>query len=178
MEIKSKIIKDYDLLKSKLLAHKILGHKVICTIGSWDMLHIGHLRYLNRSRQEGDILVVGVDSDRGIKSYKGPNRPIIPEDERMEMLCYQNCVDYVTLVDDITENGEWEYRIIKEMPVDIFVAVSGNSYTPKQIKEIKNHCKLMILPRQAEKTSSTDIIQNVLKNHLLSKVSRLKSKKR
>nr|AIA19020.1 cytidyltransferase-like domain [uncultured bacterium] len=178
MDIKSKIIKDYELLKTKLLAHKILGHRVVCTIGSWDMLHIGHLRYLNRGSDEGDILVVGVDSDRGIKSYKGPNRPIIPEDERMEMLCYQNCVDYVTLVDDIDQSGAWQYRLIRELPIDAFVAVSGNSYTPAQIKEIKKYSRLVVLPRQAEKTSSTDIIQNVLKSNLLSQVTRMKKKKK
>jgi D-glycero-beta-D-manno-heptose 1-phosphate adenylyltransferase len=176
--IKDKISKNYKELKKKILAHKILGHRVVCTIGSWDMLHIGHLRYLHQASKQGDVLVVGVDSNRGIKSYKGPNRPIIPEDERMEMLSYQDCVGYVTLVDDIDKKGSWQYRLIKDIPMDIFVAVDGNSYSREQIKEIKKHCELIILPRQAENTSSTDIIQNVLKNHLLDEMSVLKTKKK
>src|SRR3989344_555975 len=102
--------------------------------------------------------------DRGIKAYKGPLRPIIPQEERMEMLSYQDCVDYVTLTDDIDKKGRWQYEILKKLPVDIFVAVSGNSYTAEQKRTIKKFCKLQVLPRQAEKTSSTDIIQNVLKN--------------
>jgi len=171
-----KIVKDLRQLKEQLLAHKTLGRKIIATIGSWDMLHIGHLRYLNEAKKQGDVLLVGVDSDRGIKSYKGPLRPIIPEDERMEMLSYQDCVDYVTLVDDIDKKGRWQYEIVKTLPVDVFVAVSGSSYTPEQIRTIKKYCKLHLLPRQAQKTSSTDIIQNVLKNHLIDMVGQYKSR--
>ncbi|MEK7109181.1 MAG: adenylyltransferase/cytidyltransferase family protein [Patescibacteria group bacterium] len=170
-----KVVTNLRELKEKLAAHKTLGHKIVCTIGSWDMLHIGHLRYLNAAKKQGDILVVGVDSDRGIKAYKGPLRPIIPQEERMEMLSYQDCVDYVTLTDDIDKQGRWQYEILKKLPVDIFVAVSGNSYTAEQKRTIKKFCKLQVLPRQAEKTSSTDIIQNVLKNHLIDMVGHYKS---
>lgn len=178
MDIKKKIIPKYKELKEKVLAHKVLGHRVVCTIGSWDMLHIGHVRYLNTAKQQGDVLIVGVDTDRGIKLYKGPLRPIIPEEERMEMLSYQHCVDYVTPVDDINSQGNWAYKLIKEIPVDVFVAVEGNSYTSTQMRVIKKYCKdLYIVPRQAEKTSSTDIIQNVLKSHLAKDIKDLKRKK-
>lgn len=174
--IEKKIHLNYKDLIEKIKAHKILGHKVVCTIGSWDMLHIGHLRYLNAAKRHGDVLVVGVDSDRGIKSYKGPLRPIIPEKERVEMLSYQSCVDYVTLVDDVDDKGNWQYGIIKDLPIDLFVAVEGNSYTLKQKKMIKKLCKnLSVIPRQALGTSSTDIVQNIIKIHLLDQV---KSKKK
>jgi D-beta-D-heptose 7-phosphate kinase/D-beta-D-heptose 1-phosphate adenosyltransferase len=176
MNPEKKVVKELKQLKAKLAAHKTLGHKIVCTIGSWDMLHIGHLRYLNAAKKLGDILVVGVDSDRGIKSYKGPLRPIIPEDERMEMLSYQDCVDYVTLTDDIDAKGNWQYEILKTVPIDVFVAVSGNSYTKVQKEMIKKFSKLHVLPRQAQKTSSTDIIQNVLKNHLIDMVGQYKSR--
>lgn len=171
-----KVVKNVRDLKAKIAAHKTLGHKIVCTIGSWDMLHIGHLRYLNAAKAKGDILVVGVDSDRGIKSYKGPLRPIIPEVERMEMLSYQDCVDYVTLTDDIDSKGRWQYEILKTLPIDVFIAVDGNSYTSEQKKVIKKYTKLEVLPRQALKTSSTDIIQNVLKNHLIEEVGVLKKR--
>ncbi len=164
----------YADLKRVVEAHKILGHKIVCTIGSWDMLHIGHVRYLNTAKSYGDILIVGVDSDRGIKSYKGPLRPIIPEAERMEMLSYQDSVDYVTRIDDIDEKGNWKFSMLDEIPVDVFIAVE-DSYSEKQCREIRKRCKeLHVLPRQAEKTSSTDIIQNVLKTHLLELVNKLK----
>ena len=179
MKHSSKIVLNHKDLVKKIKAHKILGHKVVCTIGSWDMLHVGHLRYLNAAKEEGDVLIVGVDSDRGIKSYKGPNRPIIPQDERAEMLAYQSCVDYVTLVDDIDKKGNWEYGIIKDLPIDIFIAVEGNSYTEEQKKTIEKLCKkLIVIPRQAINTSSTDIIQNVMKTQLLDQLEHLKKKKK
>jgi D-beta-D-heptose 7-phosphate kinase/D-beta-D-heptose 1-phosphate adenosyltransferase len=174
-----KIVPSHKDLIKKVEAHKTLGHKIVCTIGSWDMLHIGHLRYLNAAKERGDVLVVGVDSDRGIKSYKGPLRPVIPETERMEMLSYQDCVDYVTLVDDIDSKGNWQYELIKDLPIDAFVAVEGNSYSKKQKDAIKKLCKQIdVIPRQALSTSSTDIIQNVIKIHLLDQLEGLKKKKK
>lgn len=176
-DISKKIVLDYDELLEKIKAHKTLGHKIVCTIGSWDMLHIGHLRYLYKSKEYGDILLVGVDSDRGIKSYKGPLRPIIPQDERIEMLTYQNCVDYITPVDDIDSTGAWQYELIKKIPVDVFVTVAGDSYSKAQIKKIKSLCKTVVeIPRQAKQTSSTDIVQNILKVHLLDIVDKWKNK--
>lgn len=176
--IDKKFTPNHKDLIEKIKAHKVLGHRIVCTIGSWDMLHIGHLRYLNAAKKYGDVLIVGVDSDRGIKSYKGPLRPIIPEKERAEMLSYQSCVDYVTLVDDIDKKGNWQYGIIKDLPIDIFVAVEGNSYTLEQKKMIKKLCKnISVIPRQALSTSSTDIVQNIIKIHLLDKVQTKNKKK-
>jgi D-glycero-beta-D-manno-heptose 1-phosphate adenylyltransferase len=178
MEVENKIASGYKELKEKVLAHKILGRKVVCTIGSWDMLHIGHVRYLNTAKKQGDVLIVGVDTDRGVKLYKGPLRPIIPENERMEMLSYQDCVDYVIPIDDIDKKGNWTYKLIKQIPIDVFVAVDDNSYTFAQLKIIRKYCRrLFMVPRQAKKTSSTDIIQNVLKSHLTKDINELRKKK-
>ena len=160
------IILDYVELKKMTDAHKTLGHKVVCTVGSWDMLHIGHLRYLIKAKERGDVLVVGVDSDRGIKLYKNELRPVIPEGERMEMLKYQDCVDYVTLVDDIDEKGKWQYELVKVINPDIFVTVEG-SYPEEQMQALKTHSKEVIMfPRQAENTSTTNIIEKTMKNHM------------
>lgn len=179
MKYTSKIVPNHKNLIKKIKAHKVLGHKIVCTIGSWDMLHIGHLRYLNAAKEHGDVLIVGVDSDRGVKLYKGPLRPVIPENERAEMLSYQSCVDYVTFVDDIDEKGIWQYGIIKNLPIDTFIAVEGDSYTDEQKKTIEKFCKkLTIIPRQALGTSSTDIVQNIMKIHLLNQLEQLKKKKK
>ena len=162
----AKIILNYNDLKKYLDAHKTLEQKVICTIGSWDMLHIGHLRYLNSAKKHGDILVVGVDSDRAIKLYKNPFRPIIPHSERMEMLSYQHCVDYVTLIDDLDDKGNWGYELIKIINPDLFVCIN-ESYPEEQKNDIKKYVGLLVeLPRQAENTSTTDIIEKTLKTHL------------
>ena len=163
---KKSIIADYAELKKIVDAHRTLGHKIVCTVGSWDMLHIGHLRYLIKAKEHGDVLVVGVDSDRGIKLYKNPLRPVIPQEERMEMLKYQDCVDYVTLVDDIDEKGKWQYELAKVINPDVFITVEG-SYPEEQIQALKNYSKeVVMLPRQAESTSTTNIIEKTMKNHL------------
>lgn len=160
------IILDYSKLKGILDAHRVLGHKVVCTIGSWDMLHIGHLRYLLKAKEHGDILVVGVDSDRGIKIYKNKLRPVIPQEERMEMLKYQECVDYVTLVDDIDDQGKWQYGLVETIRPDVFVT-TNYSYADEQIQEIRKRAMdVVILPRQAENTSSTEIVERTVKKHL------------
>ena len=163
----NRIILDYSELKKITDAHKALGHKIVCTIGSWDMLHIGHLRYLIKAKEQGDVLVVGADSDRGIKLYKKNKlRPVVPQEERMEMLKYQECVDYVTLVNDIDKKGQWRYELIKTIRPDVFVAVVG-AYPQSQLKSIKAYSgKVLILERQAEKTSTTRIIEKMIKKHL------------
>jgi len=161
------IVLDYQELKKITDAHKTLGHKIVCTVGSWDMLHIGHLRYLIKAKEHGDVLVVGADSDRGIKLYKKSNlRPIIPQEERMEMLKYQECVDYVTLVDDIDDNGKWQYELIKLIKPDVFVT-TVDSYPEEQIRDIRLYASdVIVLPRQAEKTSTTEIIEKTVKKHV------------
>ncbi|MBU0576344.1 adenylyltransferase/cytidyltransferase family protein [Patescibacteria group bacterium] len=165
--VQKKIITDYKDLEKKIKAHKTLGHRVVCTIGSWDMLHIGHMRYLHKAAAKGDILVVGADSDRGIRLYKKNElRPVIPEEERMEMLAYQDCVDYVTLVDDVSEEGTWQYDLIIAIQPDVFIAVA-DSYPKKQIEDIQKFVgEVVQLPRQALRTSSTKIIEKTVKNHL------------
>jgi D-glycero-beta-D-manno-heptose 1-phosphate adenylyltransferase len=77
------------------------GKRVVFTNGCFDLLHPGHARYLAEARSLGDVLVVAINSDRSVRSLKGPNRPIIPEDERAEVLAALRCVDLVTVFDDL-----------------------------------------------------------------------------
>ncbi len=162
----SKIINDVEKLKQLTELFKSTDHKIVVTIGSWDLLHIGHLRYLIQAKSYGDILVVGVDTDSAIKLYKGPLRPVVPEKERMEMLTYQSCVDLITKVDDVDNDGSWQYKLIEELRPDVFIAVE-DSYPDEQKKYIEKHCgELIVLPRQAENTSTSKMIQNTIKKHL------------
>ncbi len=161
-----KIVEDYEALAKVVNGLRAINHKIVVTIGSWDLLHIGHVRYLRKARDYGDILVVGVDSDRTIKLYKGELRPVVPYDERCEMLTYQSCVDLVTPVDDVDEKGKWEYGLVKAIHPDVFVAVE-DSYPQEQLDDIKRHVgELIVLPRQAETTSTTKMIQFAVKKHL------------
>jgi rfaE bifunctional protein nucleotidyltransferase chain/domain len=87
-------------LKKKLQALKKKGKKIVFTNGCFDILHIGHVRYLQLARAEGDVLVVGANSDRSVRQIKGPGRPVVPGNERAEVLASMACVDFVTLFDE------------------------------------------------------------------------------
>ena len=162
----NKIVHDYEKLSRLTNALKELDHRIVVTIGSWDLLHIGHLRYLIKAKEYGDTLVVGVDSDRAIKLYKDELRPIVPAIERTEMLSYQSCVDYITLIDDVNDKGKWEYGLIKTIRPHVFIAVE-DSYPEKQLQDIRELCtELVVLPRQAKNTSTSKMVQDNLKAHL------------
>lgn len=78
------------------------GRRVVFTNGVFDLLHPGHVRYLRAARDEGDALIVGVNSDRSVRSIKGPTRPVTPEHERAEILAALACVDGVVIFDEDT----------------------------------------------------------------------------
>jgi rfaE bifunctional protein nucleotidyltransferase chain/domain len=78
------------------------GFIVVFTNGVFDLLHPGHVRYLRVARAQGDRLIVGVNSDRSVRSNKGPSRPIVPERERAELLAALDCVDAVVIFDEET----------------------------------------------------------------------------
>ena len=99
--MKDKIKKREDLHRI-IQDQKVKGKRIVFTNGCFDLLHIGHVRYLEEAKSLGDILVVGVNSDNSVRGLKGPNRPILPEDERAEILSGLGCVDYVTIFDEPT----------------------------------------------------------------------------
>ncbi len=157
-----KFVSDYNQLVRYVEALRILGNRIVVTIGTWDMLHVGHIRYLIMAKKFGNILVVGVDSDSAVKRYKGEHRPITPQDERVEMLTYLDCVNLVTLIEDVDETGKWYCGLITMLRPDVFVGVE-DSYPEEQRMLIERYCrKLVILPRQAENTSSTEVIRRVI----------------
>lgn len=78
------------------------GKRVVFTNGCFDLLHPGHTRYLAEARKLGDVLILALNSDRSVRELKGPGRPVLPEDERAEILAALESVDYVTIFDDLT----------------------------------------------------------------------------
>jgi D-beta-D-heptose 7-phosphate kinase/D-beta-D-heptose 1-phosphate adenosyltransferase len=76
------------------------GKTVVFTNGTFDLLHIGHAVYLHQARCLGDVLVVGLNSDASVRRYKGPRRPVVPQDARARMLAALECVDYVVVFDE------------------------------------------------------------------------------
>ncbi len=78
------------------------GERAVFTNGCFDLLHIGHVRYLQEARSLGDFLVLGLNSDASTRQLKGPGRPFVPETERAEILAALSCIDYVTIFDELT----------------------------------------------------------------------------
>ena len=94
---KKRLISQSDLMAlGEQLREK--NKKIVFTAGSWDLIHAGQCRYLEKAREYGDILVVGVSSNNAIKQVKGPNKPILDEKIRAEMLTYLKSVDFVTVL--------------------------------------------------------------------------------
>src|SRR3990167_5006393 len=86
-------ISNLDTLKKMVQKWKDEGSKIVLVSGSWDLIHEGHALYLEVAKSYGDILVVGVDSDKKVKRRKGPRRPIVPQQERLRMLSHLRSVD-------------------------------------------------------------------------------------
>lgn len=89
-----------EALAGELARRRGLGQKVVFTNGVFDILHVGHLRYLQEARKLGDALVVGLNSDLSVKGLKGDKRPILPQMQRAELLAGLSCVDYVCVFDE------------------------------------------------------------------------------
>src|SRR5436190_21553576 len=78
------------------------GKKIVATNGCFDLLHLGHVRYLQEARALGDFLILGLNDDTGVRRLKGSGRPLVPEQERAEILATLTCIDYVTIFDEPT----------------------------------------------------------------------------
>lgn len=142
-------VPDFDRLAEMVEAFKTVGLRVVLTQGSFDFIHIGHFLYLEKAKEQGDILIVAVDSDEKIKKRKGPDRPIVSQDERIKMLTHVRHVDIVTLKDSRLE--KWE--LIRKIRPDVLVATQ-ETYTPEQAEKVGELCgELVVLDPQA--TTST-----------------------
>jgi len=95
-EVAAKIVARADL-REILEEHKRQGKRIVFANGCFDTLHVGHIRYLEGARSEGDVLVVGVNSDAGVSRLKGPGRPILDEAARAQLVAAIRCVDFVVL---------------------------------------------------------------------------------
>ncbi len=105
-----------DAVAATLAGWRAANQRLVFTNGVFDLLHRGHVEYLEEARALGDRLVVGVNSDASVHRVKGPARPIVPEDERIELLAALESVDLVALFDEDTPE-----RIVREVAPDVLV---------------------------------------------------------
>lgn len=111
-----------------MAAAKTAGQRVVFTNGTFDLVHVGHIRSLQGARECGDLLIVGLNSDASVRSYKGPQLPIQPQDERAEVIAALRYVDYVTIFDEPTVDA-----LLKLL--EPHVHAKGTEYDPKTIPE-------------------------------------------
>ncbi len=98
----ARITADHDELGNWIAAEKAAGKTIVFANGGFDLFHVGHVRYLRAAAEEGDVLLVAINSDASIRKNKGSDRPHVPLPERMEIVASLRCVDYVTCFDTVT----------------------------------------------------------------------------
>lgn len=146
-------INDHEDLRTVIQSLKGLGAKIVLTQGSYDLVHIGHARYLEAAKKAGDVLIVGIDCDKKIQERKGPDRPVVPEDERLEMVLHLRPVDFVIL----KKLGDPKWHLIKMIRPDVLIATE-DTYTSQELEELKQHCgQVVVLDRMATTSTSAKI---------------------
>jgi rfaE bifunctional protein nucleotidyltransferase chain/domain len=148
---------DADSLQEILEGHRKSGRRIIFTNGCFDILHPGHVRYLRQARDMGDLLVVGLNSDASVRLYKGPDRPVNPQDDRAEVLSALEMVDYVVIFDERTPRE----LILKLRP---HVQVKGGDYTIGQIPEasaVASYGGEVVIVPLVEGKSTTGAIERI-----------------
>ncbi len=121
-------VADLDTVAREVEAARRRGARVVLANGAFDLLHVGHLRYLKGARAEGDLLVVAVNSDASVRRAKGAGRPMVPESERAELVAALACVDWVVLFGEDRPD-----RVIEKLRPD--VQAKGTDYTADSVPE-------------------------------------------
>ena len=139
---------------------KLQGKKVVFTNGCFDILHVGHVRYLQKTKSFADYSMVLLNSDKSVRSIKGPTRPINNESDRAEVLCALACVDYVVLFDE-----DSPANLIDEIKPDVYT--KGADYTMETLPEAdimrKNNIKVEFITF-VEGKSTTKTIEKMTNN--------------
>jgi D-beta-D-heptose 7-phosphate kinase/D-beta-D-heptose 1-phosphate adenosyltransferase len=151
-------VKDFAELTKIIQALRKQKKKIVLTQGVYDLIHEGHVLYLEKAKQLGDILIVGVDSDELTRARKGPNRPIVPEGERIKMLVHLRHVDIVFVREMSHDLGD----LIRTVKPDVLVtSTSTKDFTEDQKKIYKDYVKKIVtFPPQAT-TSTTARIRTL-----------------
>lgn len=127
--------------------------------GCFDLFHVGHVRYLEGARQQGDVLVVGVNSDRSVRQLKGEGRPLLPEDARAELLAAMECVDYVVIFDDLTAEN-----ILRDLRPDVHS--KGTDYTEATVPErevVRSWGGRVVIVGDPKDHSTRDVLARIAK---------------
>lgn len=154
----SKVL-DRSQLAAELERRKSRGEKIVFTNGCFDLLHVGHVSYLQQARDEGSCLVVAINTDQSIRRLKGSSRPIIPQQERAELLAALECVDYVTLFDEDTPE-----ELLRLLQPDVLVK-GGSTDVIVGREIVEHHGGRVARLDLVEGRSTTSIVDDILRQH-------------
>ncbi len=136
------------------------GKTVVVTNGCFDLLHVGHARYLREARSMGDLLVVGLNDDASVRRLKGPSRPIMGQDDRAELLAALDCVDYVVIFTEDTATD-----LVATVQPDVYVKGGDYGEGGKELPEagtVRGYGgRIELVPLVAGR-STTDLVQQIL----------------
>ncbi len=158
--MKSKILKLSDLIQT-LKGLRKSGKRIVFTNGCFDILHVGHVRYLAAARSKGDVLVLGLNSDASVKSIKPDNRPIVGQEHRAEVLAGLACVDYITIFDEPDP-----LSLIRAIKPDILV--KGADWEEAEIigsDVVKTYGGKVVRVKVVPGISTSQIIQRIIKRY-------------
>ena len=149
---------DRNALAEECRRLRAAGKTIVFTNGCFDLMHAGHATYLQFARAQGDVLVVGLNSDASVRRYKGDQRPIVAEDNRSRMMAALECVDYVTLFDE-----DEPQALIAELQPDVLVKAEDWAHyvSGRDIVEARGG-RVVLAPMVAGLSTST-LIEKILK---------------
>lgn len=130
----------------KSLELKKRKKKIVLVGGVFDIIHIGHIKFLQKAKTEGDFLFTLLESDKSVKKLKGPERPLNSQKDRSEVLSAISCVDFIVKLNGILKNSDYD-KIVRKINPDVIAATKGDSYIfhkTKQAKLIGAKLKLVI----------------------------------
>lgn len=133
------------------------GASIVLANGCFDLFHVGHARYLAAAKEIGDVLVVGINSDRQARVLKGEGRPFTPEDERAELISSLRCVDFVTIFDEPTVEN-----LIRSIRPDFHA--KGTDYTAETVPErdiVREYGGTVVIVGDPKNHSSTNLVEKV-----------------
>ncbi len=149
------------LAEARVLAQgmRAAGKRVVVANGAFDMLHVGHARYLAAARAAGDILFVAVNSDASVRASKGPLRPVVPEGERAELLSHIDCVDWIVLFDEPTVA-----EVLRALQPHVHA--KGTDYTVESVPEravVAGWGGETVICGDPKEHATTDLVAEILK---------------
>jgi D-beta-D-heptose 7-phosphate kinase/D-beta-D-heptose 1-phosphate adenosyltransferase len=152
-------ILEREVLRNKLEELRNKGKKIAFTNGCFDILHVGHVRYLREAKKTADVLVLALNSDSSVRSLKGEEKPLIPENERAEILAALEFIDFVTIFEELTP-----LELINYLKPDILI--KGGDWPEEKVvgrEEVKKWGGRVAIIPEVEGKSTTNIVEKIKK---------------